>query len=159
MISLKQTESFRGHPADHPFVHPVEAIQKVSNQKLDVLEARPQRRDRDGNDIQAVVKVFPESPLFDRLLQIPIGCRNHADIHRSRLGTADAFKDTFLQYPQKLYLNVQAQLTHFIEKNRAFVCQFKTTGTSGDRSRECPLLVTKKFAFKQTLRDRPATDG
>ena len=54
----------------------------------DILFARPKRRHMNGDDMQAVVKVFSELAAFHRFHRIAIGCANDADVDFARFRRA-----------------------------------------------------------------------
>ena len=54
---------------------------EVVGQQRDVLEPFPERRQRDRNHSEPVEQVPAKDAAFDRLLRIPVGRRNEADVH------------------------------------------------------------------------------
>ncbi len=50
------------------------------DEQRDVFLALPERRDRDGENIEPVEQVFPEPAVPDLFLQIPVGGRDDPDI-------------------------------------------------------------------------------
>ena len=84
-----------------------------------------QRRNIDGHNIQAVVKVFAKRSFFQRRAQITIRGGDQPHIHLDGLGPAQPLKLALLQYAQQLYLDRRGHIADFIEKQRAFVRQFE----------------------------------
>src|SRR5690606_40376612 len=55
-------------------------LQEMLRQQGDVLDPLPERWDPDGHDAQAVVEVAAEDTGLRRLLRVPVGGRDEADV-------------------------------------------------------------------------------
>ena len=95
----------------------------------DVLGSVAERRHNDRKDAQAIEQISPETAGCDLLLQVPVGCRDHADVDASRSVVAHAFEAAFLQYPQELALQLERDLADFIQKQRAAIRSLKPPGS------------------------------
>lgn len=122
-------------------------LKKVHRQRGDVLLPLAQRRNGDGKDVQAIIEVLPKSPRFHFRLQIPIGRRDDPNVDFARSFLAHSFVLPFLQHAQKFALHLQWNFTDFIQKQRAAVGRFKTSGSILDRPGERALDVAEKLAF------------
>src|SRR5262249_57461788 len=96
-----------------------EALQEEAYQGRDVLGSLAQRRDMDGEDIQAIVKVVPEAPFLDHPGEVAVRRRDHADVELDRPGAADPLELLLLEDPEELRLKLQRDLAHLVEEEGA----------------------------------------
>ena len=106
---------------------------KCSASERDVLAALAQRRQDDRDDVDAVVEVFAEPPLGDRLGQVLVGRGDDADVGLQLLEPADAPEPPLLQHAQQLDLHHRAHLADLVEEDRALLGHL-----------EQPLLVRRR---------------
>ena len=76
------------------------ALGELAHQQVDVLGSLPQRRQADGDDVEAVVEVGPEAALVDHLLQVLVGGGDDAHIDAARPAAAQAEHGVVLQDAQ-----------------------------------------------------------
>ena len=81
------------------------ARDQLVHQQWDVFHTLAQRRHFDREDVQAIVEVLTEGPLFDHLFQILVGRGNDPNIGILRAVAADALECALLQYTKKLDLH------------------------------------------------------
>ena len=65
-------------------------LEEVAGQFEDVVLPLPQRRQLDGNDVEAMEQVFTEPAVVHQRLQIEVGRREDANVHFHRLDVAEA---------------------------------------------------------------------
>jgi hypothetical protein len=56
----------------------------MPDQVRQVFQVFSQGRNVDENDVQSVVKVFPEGSFMDEVLQVSTGCREDTDVFIDR---------------------------------------------------------------------------
>src|SRR4029077_17977150 len=95
------------------------------------------------------IQVASELPVCHHLLKIAMRSRNHTNIHLLCTGTAQSFKFAFLQQPQQFRLKLEWNVTYFIEKQSALVCNLETPGFAHGGAGKCAPLMPKKLAFQQ----------
>ena len=115
----------------------------------------PQRRHAIGDLRKPVIKVGSEPPFPHRRLQILIGGRNHTNVHRYFLHSADAIITGSVQHPQQLYLHSRIEIADLVEKKRTLISDLKQSLFARFGAAESAFLVAEKFAFEQILRQRP----
>jgi len=76
-------------------------LEKMGDEKGDVVDALTQTRQGNGNDVEPIVQVLAESPLFDFLFERFIRRGEHPDIDEKRYVIPDAPDFLFLQDPQE----------------------------------------------------------
>src|SRR6267378_5461814 len=96
-----------------------ESREKMSQQMRDVLAARPQRRNRQRQHMQAIEQIFAEMSAFDALQQLAVGRGDDAHVNLHRLAPANRLDRAFLQRAKQLDLRWQGQFRDFVEKQRA----------------------------------------
>ena len=89
-------------------VVPAGLLDEVPGQQRDVLAPLAQRRQRDRDDVQAVVEVLAELAFLDHLAQVGVGGRDDARVELDRARLADALDLPLLERAQQLGLQRQA---------------------------------------------------
>ena len=72
--------------------------------------ALPQGRHHDGNDVEAVKKVFPEMIFSYQDFQIFVGGGDYPNIQPNGFNPPDPLESVFLQDPEDFYLEAQEEL-------------------------------------------------
>src|SRR5262249_15777712 len=138
--------------AERIFVH------EVSNEERNVLAPVAKGGNRHWKNVQAVVQVAAERPLFHHLFQIAVRGRDNAHIHLLRPRAAQALKLMLLQYAQQLGLQIEWNVADFIEEQRSLVCQLEPPGFAHDGACKGALLVPEELALEKTRRNRRTVD-
>src|SRR5216683_6086192 len=115
-----------------------------------------QRRDVDGEHVQAVVQIFTEAARFHRFLNLHVGCGEHPDIHINQLASAQARKLVILQDVQKFRLQMGAHFRDFVEEDSSLRCQLKFARFGTHRAGKRALFKAEQFGFEQLARERGA---
>ena len=76
----------------------------VGSEQDEVVPSLHQRGESDGDDCETIVKVFPEPPLLDRLLEIAVRGRNQAHVDGDRFAAAHPLDLPLLHRAQDLCL-------------------------------------------------------
>ena len=71
---------------------------------------------------------------------------------------ADSLEVPFLQDSEQLGLQIEGNLSDFVQEDRAAVSQLKAPDAIADGSSECAARVTEELALEQFFRDRRAVD-
>ncbi len=72
--------------------------EKPLDQQRDIFSALTQRRQLDGDDIQAVIEILAEAALSDAGLEITMRGSEDTDVDADGGGAADSLELSFLQY-------------------------------------------------------------
>ncbi len=131
------------------------ALEEELGQGRNVLSPRPQRRQMDRHDVQAVVQVFSEVPGANFILERLVGGGNHARVHSNRPALAHALEFALLQHSQQLHLKLGAHAADFVEEDGAAVRRLEPAGLVVERPGERPLDVAEELAFEQALAEAP----
>src|SRR6476660_6615258 len=83
---------------------------------------------------------------------------HQAHIDLDRLATAEPFELLFLQHAQQLRLELQRNVSHLVQKQRALVRHLETARLLTDCAGESSLLVAEQFAFQEARRNRSAVE-
>ena len=78
-----------------------------------------------------------------------MGCGNQANVHANRSRTPQSLKLMFLQSAQQLGLQIETDITDFIQKESALICQLEPALLLHKGSGERALFMTKQFALYQ----------
>src|SRR5690606_34244874 len=136
-----------------------EALEEGLRQDQDVVLALTQGREDDLDHGQAIKQILTERAIGHAFLQIGIGGGENADVDGNFLASADTLDPLVLQEAEQLDLEQERDLADFIEEKRASLGAFDAALALGMRAGEGALLVSKKLALDQCLRNRGAVDG
>src|SRR5437879_137596 len=118
-------------------------------QHQDVGFSLAKRRQKDGENIEAVEEILAKFTFCDGVLEILVGRCNQADIHLDRLITAKPFEFALLQDAEEFDLCLGRQIADLIEKKGTAVGHFKPAFLSRRRSGKSTLFVTEKLRFNK----------
>src|SRR5262249_18424627 len=113
---------------------------------------------KEGNDVESVKQIFPESPGGYFTLQILVGRRDHAHINANACRGADRLKALFLEDAEDFGLRLNRHVTDFIEKQRAAVRKLKLTFLGFACARKRSFCVAEQFAFDEFFWNCRAVD-
>ncbi len=94
-------------------------------EQRNVFAAGAQRRQVDGDDVEAVEEILAEAAVAHRLAQIDVGGGEDAHVHLDLLNAAEMHEALVLQHAQDLGLRVHAHGGDFVEEERAAVGDFE----------------------------------
>ena len=103
------------------------------------------RWDKDGENIQPVVKVLAEVSFRHRFLQILVRSRNQPYIGANRGRAAQAFEFLFLQHAQQFHLRGEIHIADLIQKQRAAFRQLKAAFLERVSAGEGSFLVSEQL--------------
>jgi hypothetical protein len=84
---------------------PIEVLHEFERKRKDVLTALAQWRDFQGDDVQAVVKIFAEMAGGNGLFQMRVGGGDEANVHLDGAGAAETHEGAFFENAQELGLD------------------------------------------------------
>jgi len=127
-----------------------EPLHEVAHEGRNVLGSLPERRSVDREYVQPVVEIVPEALLFDHPEQIAVRRCNDAHVHLDGLRAADPLEFLLLQHPEKLRLQLERDLAHFVEEQRAGIGHLEPSDLLRDRAGERALLVAEELALEES---------
>ena len=133
-----------------PFM--IEFLEEMRGQKGDVIFPLTKGRNKNGNDIESVIKIFSEGAPLHLIGQIFVCRSDHPDVHLQGLLSTDPLKTMILQDPKEQDLDGRRNLANFIEEDRSPISHFKPANFSPDGPGERPFFMTEEFTFQQVLR-------
>src|SRR5690606_20509528 len=110
-----------------------------------------QRRQRDGEDVEAVVEVFAETALGDQLRQVAVGGRHDADVRDPRARAAEAQELPFLDDAQQLRLRAGRQLADLVEEQDAARGTFEVARPCLHGTRVRATLCAEQLGLEQRV--------
>src|SRR3990172_11770573 len=75
-------------------------------------------------------------------------CTDNPDINTQGFLSSDPFKRPFLKHSQEFDLHIQWDIVHIIQKNRATVCQLKSSTPFFNCSGKSTFFMSKEFALQ-----------
>ena len=113
------------------------------HQQRNIVNAFPQGRQDNGNDIQTVIQIITESAVLDHILQMTVGGGDNPHIHMDGFFAAYTVKFLLLQHPQEFDLHFLVHFADFVEKYRAVISQFKFPQLAFHRAGESALFMAE----------------
>src|SRR5262249_28988153 len=124
-----------------------------------VLFALAQRRQPDGEDVQAIEEILTELARRHGLLRHAVGRRDHPHVDLDLvLAAADSPEAPLLEDTEQLGLSRAVHLGDLAEEQVAAVGELETAGPSLGGAGESAALVAEQLALDQRLGDRRAVD-
>src|SRR6266702_717252 len=133
--------------------------EQLRRQRWQVLAARSQWRQRDGEDVQPVVQIRAEETPPHHLAEIAVGCCDHAHVDGDGALAADAVDLALLQDAEELRLQGKWQLGDLVEEDRAVLRLLEAPCAPLAGAGERAALVSEELALQQLGRERGAVDG
>jgi hypothetical protein len=127
-------------------------LDEVVRQKRDVIAALPQRRQVDGDHVDAVEEVLAEFAVLHRRGEIELGRHEHAHVEPDGLLPAEALERALLQDAQQLHLRLDRHVVDVVEEQDTPVGPFEPPLFQRARVRERALLVAEDLVLEQRLR-------
>ncbi|MNQ64710.1 hypothetical protein D3C85_791430 [compost metagenome] len=93
-----------------------EHAQKVAHQQRDIFATLTQRRQMNGEDIEAVEQVLAKAPGFNFTTQVQVGRGDHPHVHLDRCRAADPLDLALLQGAQDLALGTEAERGNLVQE-------------------------------------------
>ena len=125
------------------------AARKCAARIGNILCPLSKRRHVEGNHVEPVKKILAKSVPADFLLQLFVGCRYYAHVHRYGLIGTQRFHALLFQYPQHLRLGFEAHVAHFIQKERATIGLLKFPDLVFARASETSFAMPEHFRLDQ----------
>src|SRR5207244_13151383 len=91
----------------------------------DGLRPLTEGRYRDREDVQAVVQIVTEAAPFDHSGEVPVRGGDHTDVDADRPCPAETLELVFLQHTQELRLQLERDLAHLVQEERATVSELE----------------------------------
>src|SRR4030065_572490 len=114
---------------------------KMVRQRKYVPPPRPQGGKMDGDAVDPVIEVFPESSPIGRLLQVAVGGADEADVRGERLHPAHPLERAVLQDPKEFRLHGEGDVPDLVQEESPPVRQLETPRLREDGPGERPLFV------------------
>src|SRR5579864_2549589 len=97
-------------------------VHEISNQQWNIVRAFPQRRNSDGEDLEAIEEIASKFFVRDHFFKLAIRGCNQPNVYRNRARAAKPFELFLLKCPQKLWLEFERDVTNFVQEKSALIC-------------------------------------
>ena len=134
-------------------------IQEEFHQRQDVFLSVAQRRDKDGDDRQAVIQVLPEMAFADGALQVAIGRGDDPHIHLHVANAPHSADHLVFEHAEEFGLQERRQLADLVEEESSAVTDFKQALLHRLGVSESAFLVAEEFRFHQVFGNGGTVDG
>gem|GEM_PF-2339635 len=128
-------------------------------EERNVLPPLAERRQLDREDVEPEVEVLPKQPGLDLLLEVAVGGADDAHVHGDLGLSAEATELFLFDDPQEFRLQLDGQLAHLVEEERATVGELEAAEPALVRAGEGTLLVPEDLGLHQRGGDGGAVDG
>lgn len=133
--------------------------EEMGDEHGDVVLAFAEGWHGDGDDVEAVEKVFAEATVADELLEVFVGGGEDADVDVDGEVVADAADFLFLEDAQEATLELGGHGTDFVEEEGAAVSVVEEAVLVGDSAGEGALTMAEEFGFEEVFGEGGAIDG
>ena len=123
MIADQCLHGFRWNGVDHTLIPAAEFLDEVADEQRNVFFSFPQRWHPDGEDIQPIIQIRPESLLLYHGLKIAIRRGDQSCVSANGARAAQAFELPFLQNTQQLRLQFPWDFANLIQENGSAIRQ------------------------------------
>src|SRR5262245_36174151 len=104
-----------------------ELANEMGNEKRDVLDAFAQWGYADRDHVQSIEEIGAKGALLHHLLEILVGCGDHAYVHRCHATTAaESLNLLLLERAKEFRLQFQRQVADLVQEQRAAVRVLKS---------------------------------
>ncbi len=133
-------------------------LEKLPGEQQDVVAAGGQRRKRDLDHPQAVIKVLAKGAVSAEGLEVTMGGRQHPYFDAHRLATAQRLHHPVLQHPQQLGLGGGRHVADLVEEEGAAVGFTETAGAIAVGAGESALLDAEELRLDEAFGHGRAVD-
>src|SRR5262249_5985808 len=116
-----------------------------------VFATLPQRRKTDGDHVQTVIKVLPESAGSRQSAQILRCCTNEPKVYWNGLIAAEPLDRLLLNRPQQFGLQRKRKFGDLIEEECAAIRLLEAPDSLRNGICECPSFMTEQFGLQQVV--------
>jgi hypothetical protein len=102
-------------------VLPIEFLNEVGDKQIEVLKSLPQWRDRDPENVKAVVQVLPQSLALESFAKRAISGGDHANFNWDAFFAANPSDPVFFENTKEFRLKLGLHLGYFVEEDSAAV--------------------------------------
>ena len=131
---------------------------KCCDRQRNVVLALAQRREKDVDDVQAVVEVLAEPPVLDHLPQVAVRGGDDAHVDLDRVHAAEPHELALLHHAQQLGLGLGRDVADLVEEDAALVGEIAEALLRIDRAGEGALHVPEERGLEQVGREVAGVD-
>lgn len=132
------------------FVHALGALlDEIADEEWNVFAAFAERRQVNGKNVEAVVKIAAEFLVLDGADEIAIAGGEDAGVDADSSGSTEALELLILEHAQQLGLELEGNFSNFIKEKSATVGEFEASHFLGDGAGEGSLFMAEKFALEE----------
>ncbi len=117
------------------------------DERRNIRGAFAKRRERYADDIESIIEILSESPLFNTRQQVPVRCGDDSNVERSVLVTSNATDLSTLKRSQKTRLQIQRQLADLVDEERPSLGGLEHADVLPVRACEGPALVAEEMTL------------
>src|ERR1700741_3334910 len=126
-----------------------ELFDEVAHKFRNIRFSLAERRQRNRENIQAIVQILSEFTVTDHLPQVPIGRRDDTNIDARGAIAAHGLELALLKDTEQLGLKLQWHVSNFIKEQCASVRQRKPADMRIDSSGKGSAFVPEKLTFEK----------
>src|SRR2546428_100258 len=156
LVTTKQLERARGEFSPREATVGGDAVQEMVHKGRNVFFAIPQGWQINGDDVDAVEKIFAERTFSDEPAQTAVCRRDDTHVHANGVLPTHRAELALLEGPQELALHADAHVADLVEQESSAVRQLENALAVPVCAREGATHVPEQLRFKQALGERRA---
>src|ERR1035438_6297335 len=149
VVALERMHGGRRNGGDFAIHAAGVLLHEGAHQQRDIIAALAQRRDRERENVEPVIEVGAELPFLHHQREVAVGGGHQAGVGADGAGTAEALEFALLEDAQELGLQLERNLSDFVEEHGAAVCQLKAADTLGNGAGEGAFFVAEHLTLQQ----------
>jgi len=125
----------------------IEFLNEVGNKQIEVLKSLAQWRDRDPENVKAVVQVLSQFPAFESFVKRAVSGGDHANFNRNAFFAANPSDLVFFENAKEFRLKLGLHLGYFVEEDRAAIRLLEDAEAPSGCARERTAFVPKQLTL------------
>src|SRR5262245_6036676 len=118
-------------------------LEPMLGERQNVLAAIAERRESEGNDVDAMEKILAKAAAPYLFLELTVRRRHDPDVRHALARLADALVRPIVQEAQEPRLRIRSEIADLVEEERAALRLLHLAVCVRHRSRECALAVAE----------------
>jgi hypothetical protein len=125
----------------------IEFLNEVGNKQIEVLKSLAQRRDRDLENVKAVVQVLPQFPAFESFVKRAVSGGDHTNVNLDAFFAANPSDLVVFENAKKFRLKLRLHLGYFVQEDGPAIGLLEDPEPPGGCARERTAFVPEQLTL------------
>jgi hypothetical protein len=128
-------------------VLPIELLNEVGNKQIEVLKSFAQWRDRNPENVKAVVQILPQFPVCESFVKRAVSGGDHANFNRDAFFAANPSDLVVFENAKKFRLKLGLHLGYFVQEDGPAIGLLEDPEPPGGCARERTAFVPEQLTL------------